>query len=537
MSTVSEVIDKWSKKAAPIEDVKETHTVDIVIVGAGLGGMVAAAKASELGSTLVLEKMPHIAAVRQAEWAFDSKFQRDAGQTFSAEERENIIGDLMRDDHWSMASQKVVTSFVDHSGALIDWIKPIIEKESDIRLEVEPGWGPYGVSYGKPGYPEPDWFVPLKKYMERNGAKILLNTRGVQLIQDGNGKVTGIIAKNGDGNYIRYNANKGVILTTGSFGKNQAMMEDFFPRYELYSHDMFYPESTGDGHIMALQAGADMESIAWGDSFLTSDVRYNNHTNSTSLADLVYWPAYACLPQLYVNENGKRFINEGGYKAGENPLFCDQANEMRIADGLFWQTPNNKAWSIFDDKNESKLDEKAKTQENGVLHIGGVTSSWPSHGINNHEKLDRDVQDGITVKADTIEELAVKIHMPVETLKATVSRYNEMCQQGHDSDFIKEPIWLNSIDTAPYYASRITSTPCCTRGGITIGPSGRVLDREGKDIKGLYAGGTTAGSALGWQTTINICIISQMFGWLAVQDAYGVLQKPVHSYEKMAEHA
>ncbi|WEV39558.1 FAD-binding protein [Lactobacillus sp. ESL0681] len=532
MTTSTEIIEKWSKKPQAIEDIKETRTADIVIVGAGLGGMVAAAKASELGSTIVIDKMPHIAAVRQAEWAFDSKFQRDAGKTFTAEERETIIGDLMRDDHWSMANQAVVTSFVDQSGPLIDWIKPIIEENSDIRLELEPGWGPYGISYGRPGYPEPDWFVPLKKYMEKNGAQIILNMRGEQLVQDGNGKVTGIIAKNEAGEYIRYNANKGVILTTGSFGKNQEMMEDFYPREERYSHDMFYPQSTGDGHIMALQAGADMESIAWGDSFLTSDVRFNNHTNSTSLADIVYWPAYACLPQLYVNHNGERFINEGGYKAGENPLFCDTANEMRIADGIFWQTPDNKAWSIFDDKTEEKLDKKAKTKENGVLHIGGVTTSWPSPGMNNRKKLERDVKDGITVKADTIEELAAKINVPVDKLKATVKRYNEMCAQGTDSDFIKEPIWLNSIDEGPFYASRITSTPCCTRGGIVIGPHGQVMDRKGRPIEGLYAGGTTAGSALGWQTTINICIVSQMFGWLGVQDAYGVLKTPIHSYEK-----
>jgi fumarate reductase flavoprotein subunit len=141
----------------------------------------------------------------------------------------------------------------------------------------------------------------------------------------------------------------------------------------------------------------------------------------------------------------------------------------------------------------------------------------------NPDNVVRDVEAGVTLKADTLEELAEKMDVDPKAFIATIDRYNEMCKQGRDDDFYKEAMWLKSIDTAPYYACKIAPHPCCTRAGLRIGPSGRVLDRKGNDIKGLWASGLNAGAMFGLNAILGSASVSQLFGWLGVQDAHGVL--------------
>jgi succinate dehydrogenase/fumarate reductase flavoprotein subunit len=171
---------------------------------------------------------------------------------------------------------------------------------------------------------------------------------------------------------------------------------------------------------------------------------------------------------LYVDIAGYRYANE-------NLPF--QQNAV-AALGM----PEGRAWALWDAAWQTKFPM--------------IPEKTPA-SLNTPEQLEKDVAEGITVKADTLEELAAKTDMPVENLLATVARYNEMCTKGHDDDCLKEPVWLQPVDTPPYYAAGIGAAITGTRGGVKINPDMQVLNKKGRIIPGLYAVGNNAGSFYG----------------------------------------
>ena len=103
-------------------------------------------------------------------------------------------------------------------------------------------------------------------------------------------------------------------------------------------------------------------------------------------------------------------------------------------------------------------------------------------------------QAGFIQKADTLEELAEKLNMPVDTFVATVERYNELCAKGEDEDFGKDSYRLLSLNNPPYYGCRQGASLLCTLDGLRINTKMQVLDTEGQPIEGLYAIGNVSGS-------------------------------------------
>ena len=501
----------WEQKPEPITDFAGTKQVDIVIVGAGVAGIVAAAKASELGSAVVVEKTANVAEVREGEWAFGAKCQLDAGMEFTPEAREATVSAFFEQCHYFFPSQEVVNSFVDHSAELVDWIEPILAKKG-IVVQVAPTYGPFGVSYGTPGFPVQNWFEPLMDYAKGNGTEFFFNQPAVQLVQADDGSITGVITQTEDGEHIKYEANKGVVLCAGGFGKNPEMMEAFFPRAKAIKRDAFLPSHEGDGLIMGMQVGAEMDEVAWGDAYLGADTDLPNP--ATEAIAPIYWPCCAVLPMLYVDYAGRRKMNEACVPRALGKPYT-ALSDYEIGDAMLWQ-PDGCMWSLWDGAWEKKL---ANTST-----ISTTTSKYPAPEIHSPELLQRDLDNGVTIKADSIDELAKLMDVNAETLKSTIARYNELCAKGNDEDFYKEAIWMTSIDTPPYYACKITGYPCCTRGGLRIDGRGRVLDTSGSVIKGLYASGLNAGGVQGFYATLSSCSSTQMFGYLGVQDAHGMLK-------------
>ena len=104
------------------------------------------------------------------------------------------------------------------------------------------------------------------------------------------------------------------------------------------------------------------------------------------------------------------------------------------------------------------------------------------------------IEQGYIVQADTIEELAEKLNIPPQNLKATVDRYNELYDKQKDEDFGKEPFRLSEIRTAPFYGVRQCGGYfICTMDGIKINTDINAIDKEGKPIEGLYVAGDCSG--------------------------------------------
>ena len=102
-------------------------------------------------------------------------------------------------------------------------------------------------------------------------------------------------------------------------------------------------------------------------------------------------------------------------------------------------------------------------------------------------------QAGFVQQADTIEELAEKLNIPVDTFVATVNRYNELCEKGEDEDFGKEAYRMLPIKQAPFYGCRQGASLLCTLDGLRINTKMQVLDKNGEVIDGLYAAGDCSG--------------------------------------------
>jgi fumarate reductase flavoprotein subunit len=109
------------------------------------------------------------------------------------------------------------------------------------------------------------------------------------------------------------------------------------------------------------------------------------------------------------------------------------------------------------------------------------------------EKI-RQETEKVSLMANTIEELAVKMKMPVETFKATVTRYNELARLGKDLDFGKRPDRLSPVDKPPYYAGKAGYSLLTVLGGLNVNTRLQPLDKDWKVIPGIYMAGNTVGN-------------------------------------------
>jgi fumarate reductase flavoprotein subunit len=284
----------------------------------------------------------------------------------------------------------------------------------------------------------------LKENAVRKGINIRFNTRGRQLLRRGKGRVTGVIAQNKNGEYLRFNAKKGVVLTTGDYGGNAEMMAKYCPQAAYITLNL--KTSSGDGHMMALWAGAMMEPAPH--------------------APMIHgFPGpLGVAPFLQVNIKGERFHNEDV----PTQNYCNAVERQ----------PGQQAYQVFDSKYPQELPKMGI----GLVKINEATDET------------RQRVEKLCFKADTIEELGKKMGVPVATFKATVTRYNEMARAGKDRDFSKRPDRLTTIDKPPYYAGKGRYFFLAVMGGIMVDTSLQALDKNREAIPGLYLAGNTMGN-------------------------------------------
>ena len=333
---------------------------------------------------------------------------------------------------------------------------------------------------------------------KNSNLEAFFNTPAVKLVHE-NGKVTGVIAKDENGKYIQFNASKGVILATGDYMNNEAMVKRWCPDVDGFDKKQY--QKTGDGHIMAIDAGAKMENLG--------------HTKMMHDFDsgLMYEE-----PFLYVNMEGKRFCNEDtGFVYMGNitkylPKFNGNNVDANHPDGsLGWYC------QIYDNDYMSYA--------NGPIPEQVMTKYIPG-AVENPQGVFTNLID--TYKADTIEELADKLSFTGEakdTFLATVERYNELYDKQNDEDFGKPAYRLSAIRTAPFYGCWLGASLLTTEQGIAINEKGQALDNDNKPMPGLYITGDMSGSffannypclmagvAMGRTLTYAIKAIKQMGG-------------------------
>ena len=494
----------WLGKEPDIDEAAITETVDtdILIVGAGNGGMFAAAYAAANGLNFrVIEQNANVQDTRHWYGAIDSAAAKEAGE--KPADRAKLLSEISRYAS-GKCDQRVVKTWINESAAMHDFMRSILEDKygwvCDFTSGSEAAWPTenaehntdylfpvqehnYMASESASGLPRNEL---LLQYIQELGYDVDFKTSLAKLEKNSDGRITGIIAQSTeDDHFIRYNANKGVLLACGGFPGNPYMMEQLDPLGTSVTTACSYsPADKGYGIRAAVWAGANLDKeaapmlfdrgvVAPGvdGGYVDSDTAFGGKAFPGKIRQ--YNPGTQ--PFLKVNRNGERFANESCpyndivYAAAHQPgrvyaQICD-ANILEDA------------------KRFHTIGCSAQTRNGGEKYIQG--------------KMDEAIEAGALFKCDTLDELADKMGFTgaaKDTFLATVERYNELYDKQNDEDFGKPAYRLSAIRTAPFYGCWLGASLLTTEQGIVINEKGQALDNNNQPMEGLYITGDMSGS-------------------------------------------
>ena len=494
----------WLGKEPDIDEAAITETVDtdILIVGAGNGGMFAAAYAAANGLNFrVIEQNANVQDTRHWYGAVDSAAAKEAGEP--ATDKAKLLSEISRYAS-GKCDQRVVKTWINESAAMHDFMRSILEDKygwvCDFTSGTEAAWPAenaehntdylypvqehnYMASESASGLPRNEL---LLQYIQELGYDVDFKTSLAKLEKNSDGRITGIIAQSTeDDHFIRYNANQGVLLACGGFPGNPYMMEQLDPLGTSVTTACSYsPADKGYGIRAAVWAGANLDKeaapmlfdrgiVAPGvdAGYVDSDSAFGGKAFPGKIRQ--YNPGTQ--PFLKVNRNGERFANESCpyndivYAAAHQPgrvyaQICD-ANILEDA------------------KRFHTIGCSAQTRNGGEKYIQG--------------KMDEAIEAGALFKCDTLDELADKMGFTgaaKDTFLATVERYNELYDKQNDEDFGKPAYRLSAIRTAPFYGCWLGASLLTTEQGIAINEKGQALDNDNKPMPGLYITGDMSGS-------------------------------------------
>lgn len=504
----------------PESNITETIVTEILIIGAGTGGMVAAIVAGKQGArTLVIEKNSTVGYFKTYNGAVDTKVQRAAGAKTRID-KEEVVQELVRYpsqyedvdkkliENSNPVDEKLVRLWAEESGKAFDFladelveygIKQVSECDTGdgyhgkfkifpthtkLIVPVLKG-GPKSRLHGGVGVIEPLLVKKAKSY----GVNFRFNTPLVKFIKHGS-KVVGAIARKKDGSYLRIEASRGVLLCTGGYSDDHELYARRNPQATAVT-TMYYgqPGNTGDGIKAAIWTGAEQDRYGTAGLFdrgivkpgAKSGLPFRKLNARMGPMDAFHMGSQ---PFLKVNMDGKRFCSESvPYDVILYPLEHEKNGVCCVIwDAKYWE--NIKRFRLVGCCRQLPSATRPRSYEG----IGKMI---------NRVLLARGSMKGYIQKANSIEELAKKLKLPVGHFKATVERYNRMAKAGVDEDFGKPAKDLIALETPPFYGATNAGWMMHTTDGIHINTDMQVLDTQGEVIDGLYAAGDVAGGFFG----------------------------------------
>jgi fumarate reductase flavoprotein subunit len=456
LSTVTDAVEQAGANPADImieepldSDPLPNETVDVVIVGGGGPGLVAAVKAHERGlNVLLVEQLGILGGCASRSgglMAGGTKLQREYGQTEPTTDDmyEAMSAPLSSTSDPGLYDDEYVKGFSVRAAEIIDWLYDMgVEFGEPLPLTLGAA---HSMLHMADGMSRIMWNAveKLRGYLDDNGVPYRLNTRAIELIQEGD-TVTGVLVEAPNGTTYEISA-KAVILGTGGYLANREMIAKYAPSLV----DNLYDVTVGaDG------SGIDLAEKAGGVPTLMNKVATHAFAASFNGASRSMQMMLST-GAIAVNSDGRRYCNESGYYVDSSAATMREAEQGR------------QTFCIID---------------------AAMTESEPF-------KNDRGLSNIIEMytKGDTIEELAKALGINAENLKDEIKKYGGYVRNGEDPDFGRFDEGLtHDFAEGPYYGVKGKAENHTVYGGIKTNNSARVLQANGSEVKGLYAIGELA---------------------------------------------
>lgn len=476
-----------AENTAPVEvTYDETKTADVIIVGAGGAGLAAAISAVDAGaeSVIIVEKLGKTGGSLNYTSGSMSGAETVIQKLDGIEDtKQSYIEDILSNGA-QLGNREMIETYVEEDVAAIQWLwdnglseytfseqggkKSVFAPEHQL-YSIQRTYKPRAMD--REHYKSAAHEILDKVVAGYDKITIDFNTEVEALLGNEKGQVLTAVASNLEtGKSVRYDANKGIIMATGGYSGNPAMMGEFAKYGENY---LVGGADSADGkgiRIMQLVgAQVDKDKLSYIPTF---PMGLEYAPGKGLIGDIYTWKTGG----IYVNQNGERFVNE-------------TLDEVVPRETALEEQPGAVQYNIYTDK----IVEDLKAANAAYMYTAYYE---PENGVGHK----------LIVEADSIEELAGKIGVPAETLKKTVDDYNAAVDsKGTDEfgrDFSGEKlntynVAINKIEGEKYYACPIKALVVMTLGGVTTNTDTQVLDESGNPIPGLYAAGEVVGGIWG----------------------------------------
>ena len=425
----------------------------MVVVGGGGAGMAAAITAADGGASVaLLESQPRLGGST----ALSGGIFFAAGT--SVQRAKGIDGDTADAmfDYYAVVNRwridpPVVRTLCDHATDALDWLTSLgVEFPVDLLHRTGMERIPRGHRAKGDGAAVA---AALERACRARAIDIVVNQRVDSLLTAG-GTVTGVAAA---GEHIRSNA---VVITSGGFGQNPDLLRSHYPQAAAaeWTWSVAAPGSQGDALRFADQVGAAVDGHDHGLLVPTPGLAKASQ----------HLPAWL----VYVNKDGRRFMDESSYLSVASQRIADQGGECYAL-----------------------LDEDMRRHNGSQPAFGQLCTGDEPRWT---DELERHRAAGRLFRAESIAELATDLDVDPPTLQATIERYNAACAIGHDDQYMKDGASLQPLATPPYYAVVVRPSVVALTGcGLRIDREGRVLDTRDQPIPNLFAAGEATGNVLG----------------------------------------
>ena len=428
---------------------KWDKTVDLLVIGAGGGGLATAVSAAQHGvkNILILEKMPFPGGNTSVSGGGFNSYDPDRQKKQGIKDSPELHAEQTLKGGDGRANPELVKTMTANSYDAVKWLQSMGMKFKDEVYQIYGGLYPRcHAPFGSLGS---DYINVLLPQCEKYGVAIELNSRVVRLLREEqlSGRVLGVEYVDEDGKHLTVRAKKAVVVATGGFGANPDMRAKYDPRMRNLTTTNL-PCSTGDLIPLMQDIGADTVGM---------DFIQCNPGCPPGRKQRIIMHLYAA-NFIMVGKDGKRFIREDERR--------DNIRDAVLA------LPDQTGFSIVDSR--------------------GFEALNPGH----QNMAKKGLETGDAWTANTIEELAQKMGVDPKTLRATIDEFNAGVDAKKDK-LGKEPRNLTKIEKAPFWAGFSGMSVHHTMGGVVINTKSQVIDRYNKPIDRLYAVGEVTGGIHG----------------------------------------